>query len=161
MTQAYLSGPIINIEDRKDDFYTLVVNILNQMNVRVFSPQFLPPAPAKEIYERDVEWVRSSDFIIAEVSRPSHGVGMEIMLAIELGKPIVMFRDRSSKGLSKMVLGATGKVLFEYDEPSQVERILKSISFRSVQIGECKSCTSQVLDEKDSKLRCVLCGTLN
>ena len=41
------------------------------------------------IHDRDLEWLRNSDMVIAEVTVPSLGVGYEIARAIELGKPVL------------------------------------------------------------------------
>jgi hypothetical protein len=42
--------------------------------------------------------------MIAEVSTPSHGVGYEIALALQLGKPVCCF-FQSGRRVSKMILG--------------------------------------------------------
>ena len=108
MVLVYLSAPIIKKVSRKDEFCARVVSILEDLGLNVFAPQFLGPAEPEEIYRRDVHNVRMSDFILTEVSNPSLGVGMEIMLAIELVKPILMFYDGDIEALSKMVRGADG-----------------------------------------------------
>jgi nucleoside 2-deoxyribosyltransferase len=59
---------------------------------------------AEEIYQRDVDWVRGCDALVAEVSTPSHGVGYEIALAEMLGKPVFCCYARG-KRVSKMILG--------------------------------------------------------
>jgi nucleoside 2-deoxyribosyltransferase len=43
----------------------------------------------REVYERDTNWIRACDALIAEVSIPSHGVGYEIGFALGLGKPVL------------------------------------------------------------------------
>jgi len=35
----------------------------------------------QEVFERDVKGVKECDILVAEISEPSHDVGMEIMLA--------------------------------------------------------------------------------
>ena len=37
-----------------------------------------------QIHDRDIEWLKSSDIIIAEVTNPSLGVGYEIAMALNL-----------------------------------------------------------------------------
>ncbi|MHA2378321.1 MAG: nucleoside 2-deoxyribosyltransferase [Candidatus Thorarchaeota archaeon] len=160
MVLAYLSGPIIHSHQRKDDFYRLVVRMLEELDIDVFAPQFLPRAPAEEIYHRDVHYVRSCDLLIAEVSNPSHGVGMEIMLAIELLKPVLMFHHSSSEKLSRMVLGADGKVLFMYDELEEVSRRLLKHDLKKLTVAVCRECDSQVAEKSDNHVRCVACGSL-
>ena len=47
----------------------------------------------KEIYERDMEWLKKSDLVIAEVSMPSLGIGYELGVAEKLGKRVICFYD--------------------------------------------------------------------
>lgn len=58
----------------------------------------------RDVYVRDVEWIRSSDALIAETSAPSHGVGYEIGYALSLGKPVLALHQRDRK-VSKMITG--------------------------------------------------------
>jgi nucleoside 2-deoxyribosyltransferase len=57
-----------------------------------------------EVYARDVEWIRASDVLIAEVSAPSHGVGYEIGFALGLGKRVLALYEEGRK-VSKMLSG--------------------------------------------------------
>lgn len=41
------------------------------------------------IYKRDVDWLLESDFVIAEVTQPSLGVGYELGFAEAKGKPVL------------------------------------------------------------------------
>lgn len=160
MTLAYLSGPIIHTEDRRDDFYRVVIDFLEERGIDVFAPQFMPPASPEEIYERDVRNVRACDFLISEVSSPSHGVGMEIMLAVELSKPILLFFDSSSIRLSKMVSGAPGKALFKYLGLDDVIEVLERMDFTKLIVDECPVCESQVVESTEDQLRCISCNSL-
>jgi nucleoside 2-deoxyribosyltransferase len=58
----------------------------------------------REVYERDVAWIRACDALIAEVSVPSHGVGYEIGFALEQGKPVLCLAQ-SGRTVSKMITG--------------------------------------------------------
>ena len=57
-----------------------------------------------EVYARDVEWIRASDVLIAEVSAPSHGVGYEIGFALGLKKRVLALYEDGCK-VSKMISG--------------------------------------------------------
>lgn len=57
-----------------------------------------------EVYARDVEWIRTCDVLIAEVSSPSHGVGYEIGFALGLGKRVLALYEEGRK-VSKMISG--------------------------------------------------------
>ncbi len=59
-----------------------------------------------EIFQRDLEWLRESDALVAEVTNPSLGVGYEIAFAENMDKPVIcMFRELSGKKLSAMIAG--------------------------------------------------------
>ncbi len=60
--------------------------------------------PARQVYERDVIWIRNADALIAEVSVPSHGVGYEIAFALNAGKPVLCLFQEGRK-ISKMISG--------------------------------------------------------
>lgn len=66
------------------------------------------PLPADQIYERDIQMIKDADFVVAEVSNPSLGVGYELAFAEKLGRPILcLFNKDSEKSLSAMVTGNT------------------------------------------------------
>lgn len=64
----------------------------------------------REVYERDVQWVRDCDALIAEVSTPSHGVGYEVALALFLGKPVLCCYHQGQL-VSKLILGNNSPTL--------------------------------------------------
>ena len=69
--------------------------------------QMEPPetqSDADYIFQRDVNWVKTSQALIAEVSTPSHGVGYEIALAESLGLPVLCCYQAGRK-VSKMITG--------------------------------------------------------
>ncbi|TFG34731.1 hypothetical protein EU527_02050 [Candidatus Thorarchaeota archaeon] len=158
MVLAYLSAPIIHRGLRKDDFCSTVLKVLEDKGVTVFTPQLLPPADPEIIFKRDVDQVRKSDFLIAEVTSPSLGVGMEIMLSIELMKPVLLFRHSDANPLSKMVSGADGKALFIYESLTDVEKILQSLNFENLLVLKCPACSSHVAEVNAEEIRCIQCG---
>lgn len=69
-----------------------------------------------EIHDRDMDWVRESDMVIAEVTVPSLGVGYEIGRAIELGKPVLtLFKSGKGFSLSAMIAGSEGLTSLVYE----------------------------------------------
>jgi len=58
----------------------------------------------REVYDRDVAWIRACDALIAEVSAPSHGVGYEIGFALEQGKSVLCLAQ-ANLAVSKMITG--------------------------------------------------------
>ena len=59
---------------------------------------------ASDIYQRDVNWIKESDLLIAEISTPSHGVGYEIGFALSLQKPVFCLYNHEIVP-SKMITG--------------------------------------------------------
>lgn len=71
-------------------------------NERMLPPQY--------VYERDVDWIKNCDILVAEVSVPSHGVGYEIGLALNIGKPVLCIFQEGRK-VSKMISGNPNPML--------------------------------------------------
>ncbi len=63
-----------------------------------------------DVYSRDIEWIRSCDVLVADVSVPSHGVGYEIGFALGIGKPVLAVYQQGRK-ISKMISGNPDKNL--------------------------------------------------
>lgn len=69
-------------------------------NVMALEATVLP----RDVYERDVIWIRAARALIAEVSIPSHGVGYEVAFALSAGKPVLCLYQEGRK-VSKMISG--------------------------------------------------------
>ena len=70
----------------------------------------------REIFERDMSWLAEADFVVAEVSTPSLGVGYELGRAESLGKrALCLYRDREDRKLSAMVSGNPLLVVARYE----------------------------------------------
>ena len=75
----------------------------------------------KEIYDRDVEWLKSSELIVAEISIPSLGIGYELGLAESLGKKVICLYDiNSDKTLSAMIGGNDNFEIVKYNSIDEV-----------------------------------------
>jgi hypothetical protein len=60
----------------------------------------------QEIYKKDMDWLRSSRAVIADVSTPSIGVGYELGIAESLNLPtLILYRTDSKKRISAMISG--------------------------------------------------------
>ena len=67
--------------------------------------------PDREVHDRDLGWLRSCDYLVAEVTTPSLGVGYEIAKATEWGKPVLcLFRAEKGRRLSAMIAGSDAEV---------------------------------------------------
>jgi nucleoside 2-deoxyribosyltransferase len=82
----------------------------------------------KFIHDRDLKWIRESDFMIAEVSTPSLGVGYEIAMAIQLKKRIFcFFNNNNNRSLSAMISGSDKVQIYKYDTFEDIKKFLSQI----------------------------------
>lgn len=83
-------------------------------------------ASPRSIHDRDLEWLQSSDIIVAEVTTPSLGVGYEIARATQWQKRVLcLFRTGTAQTLSAMISGCPGVTVREYARVDDVDRILE------------------------------------
>lgn len=79
-----------------------------------------------EIYKRDMEWLGESDWVVAEVTSPSLGVGYELGKAEEMGKRILcLYRSLPEKKLSAMVVGNPKLRVHTYSNIDELKNILE------------------------------------
>jgi nucleoside 2-deoxyribosyltransferase len=64
------------------------------------------PISDDEIFNQDINLIKQSDIMVAEVSSPSHGVGYEICYAESIDIPIICFHLKHIK-ISAMIQGNT------------------------------------------------------
>lgn len=80
-------------------------------------------AEQERIYLHDIELLGQCDFMVAEVTTPSLGVGYEI--ASFEGKPILcLVKDSVGKNLSSMISGNPNVVVSKYADTVQAEQII-------------------------------------
>lgn len=81
-------------------------------------------AQAKEIdvhiYERDTEWLRSCDLVIAECTCPSLGVGYELANAEAHHIPVYIFYDRTKSNISAMLNGNAYFTIIPYESEADI-----------------------------------------
>ncbi len=79
----------------------------------------------KFIHDRDLDWLKASDAIVAEVTAVSMGVGYEIGRAVEMGKPVLcLFRNDVKINLSAMIAGCEDLELVYYAEIQDVKKAI-------------------------------------
>ena len=114
--RVYVAVPLTHDRDRERAQY--ICESLRGAGFEATSPwvaeedakQALIP---QEVYDRDVLAVAVSDAVVAEVSVPSLGIGMELMVAVSKGMPIACLHEKG-RTVSWMVLGAPGVHLVPY-----------------------------------------------
>ena len=91
------------------------------------------------IHKRDLEWLMVSDYLVAEVTTPSLGVGYEIARATQWGKPVLcLYRPKNGRSLSAMIAGCRSVTVRKYHEPAEVKNIFAEFLLAS-KSGETKS----------------------
>ena len=80
----------------------------------------------RRIHDRDLDWLKSSDCLVAEVTTPSLGVGYEIGKATEWGKPVLcLYRRMKGRSLSAMISGSSAVTMKEYQSPTELPEIFE------------------------------------
>ena len=79
------------------------------------------------IYERDTEWLRSSDVLIAECTNPSHGVGYELAYAEARNIPVHIFYDKRKANISAMLNGNAYFKVYPYENEVEIYPVLDKI----------------------------------
>ncbi|HEY0431660.1 MAG TPA: nucleoside 2-deoxyribosyltransferase [Pyrinomonadaceae bacterium] len=78
------------------------------------------------IHDRDLEWLRDSDYLVAEVTNPSLGVGYEIGKAAEWDKPVLcLYRPENGRSLSAMIAGCAAVTVREYQNAAELPDIFE------------------------------------
>jgi nucleoside 2-deoxyribosyltransferase len=122
--RVYLSVPIIT--NRNKRISKVIASIIREMGHEIVSNWVIEDTNDSNvnIFERDTKGVMNSDILVAYVSRPSTGVGMEIMLAHFLGKKVILVSKKGSK-ISRMLLHMHNKVLVEFQNTREMREMLK------------------------------------
>ena len=77
----------------------------------------------EEIYNRDMEWLKSADIVVAEVTTPSLGVGYELGIAEKLNIPVLcLYRPNEGSRLSAMISGNAIFTCREYKAFLEVQK---------------------------------------
>ena len=78
------------------------------------------------VFERDRVGSETCDVLVADVTEPSLGVGMEIMAAYKAGRKIVIVAKKGNV-TSRMLQHMDGKETLEYEDESEVYERLRHL----------------------------------
>ncbi len=108
------------------DLYKSIISLLKQNNVTIISGEQVADSvklsedkkiSKTEIFNREQRLISEADCVVAEVSKPSLGVGAEIAFALQKNKPVLaLMQDPKFQGvedkLSPMIAGNPSENLF-------------------------------------------------
>jgi hypothetical protein len=93
--------------------------------------------PDAELARRDLVWVASCDALVAEVSTPSHGVGVEVAAALAGGRPVLLIYRRGV-AVSRLLLGLPRVRAVAYDDSGDLREAVRRF-LAGVQSGSAVS----------------------
>ena len=127
--KVYLSAPMIL--NRSLGRASLMARAMQVSGHEFSSPWVLGPLEKSRpgglnVFERDKNGVEQSDAIVADVTEPSVGVGMEIMAAHKQGKKVIVV-VKKGKAVSGMLRDMEPKVTVEYSDESEIYGGLREV----------------------------------
>lgn len=126
MYKVYLAVPIIENRDVGKALH--ISKTIKDMGHKIISKWVTETDPGftkspQEVFTRDKNGVEDCDILVAEISYPSHGVGMEIMQAHIRGKMILCLFEKGT-AVSRMVLGLPKATMIEYASEREISEKL-------------------------------------
>ena len=82
-----------------------------------------------DVARRDLEWVAGCDALVAEVSTPSHGVGVEVATALRHGLPVLLVHRRGAQ-VSRLLLGLAGVEVATYAHAGEAAETVRGFLAR-------------------------------
>ena len=128
--KIYFAGSIRGGRDDKEIYEKIIQELTNYGDVLTehVGDQRLGSSGERRrensIYKRDMEWLRSADYVVAEVTNPSLGVGYEIGKVEDEKSILCLYRTQSDNSLSAMIPGNDNLEVAEYESVDQVRKIL-------------------------------------
>jgi hypothetical protein len=120
--KVYLSVPMI--ANRALKRANVMAMAIKDAGHNVSSPWVLGPIEnpnpnITNVFQRDLTGSESSDILVADVSQPSIGVGMEIMAAYKAGKRIILV-SRKGNPTSRMLQHMEKKETIEFEKEDEI-----------------------------------------
>ncbi len=124
-----ITGTITSAKEDSMKIYEILVEELTPYANNIYSPidTIKFKGTNEEMYKRAMRLLQKTDLVIAEMSNPSTGQGMELQEAVRLNIPIIIVAKKESK-ISSTVLGS-GKIkeTFFYDNKKDIKDNLSRI----------------------------------
>lgn len=115
-----------------EHLYPPIVNILQELGHEVLTAVFAAPGYSddghseltdEQVFTRDLELIHRSNVVVAEITQPSTGVGVEIEAAWNIGRPVIALFNTQipGKSLSAMVAGSKNNTVIKYQDSADLE----------------------------------------
>ncbi len=151
---VYIACSMIKAKQLDFSLLDILIEFTKSQGYNPFVPGKMEDASSKEIFERDMNWLRNSSKIIADVNEPSHGVGMEIMYAYQNEIPIICLLNEKNKPLSRMVEGSPNTVVLMYHSKNEIEEKLYNFELDKTKILFCSECNEKTIHLDKKCLKC-------
>lgn len=139
--KIYFSGSISGGRDKVED-YAKIVEILNGygnvLTTHIANPKLgkvEKGITAEEIYQRDINWLKESDIVFAEITVPSMGVGYELAYAENKNIPVICMYDKNVN-VSRMIIGNKNFIQIPYENIEELKEKIHEIMKQNM--GEIK-----------------------
>jgi len=135
-----ITGTVMTADGNSVKIYEDLVNICKKVSDNICSPLDTMKFKGNDIerYNRAMKLVKETDIIVAEMSVPSIGQGMELQEAVKLDIPIIVIARNGSK-VSGLIKGS-GKVksILYYNNIEDIEKeLIKQIEEENNERTNC------------------------
>lgn len=134
MKKVYFAGSIRG--GREDtSLYNEIISYINKTDIVMtefvgdieYSAEPGTLSHEQAIYTKDTTMLKDADLVIAECTRPSHGVGYELCYAERYEKPVYIIYRPGDHKLSAMLTGNPYFSVYTYNTREELFAILKLI----------------------------------
>lgn len=127
--KVYLSVPMI--ANRALPRAKLMAKAITDAGHTITSPWVLGPIENADptlvnVFQRDRKATEESDAIVADVTEPSIGVGMELMAAYKMRRKIILVAKKG-KVTSRMLMHMDHKETVEYEDEGEIYPALRRV----------------------------------
>ena len=120
--KAYITCPA-TCSQAKLPLLPIIKTIIKEKGIEPFV--FHIGTNSKEIFKRDMHLVKSCQLIVAEVSEPSHGVGIELGVGYCMGHSLILLHEKGKK-ISRLAKGLPNAIILEYKNIEDLKKKLNS-----------------------------------
>ena len=151
---VYIACSMIKAKQLDFSLLDYLIEYVTKQGYNSFVPGKMEDAPSKEIFERDMNWIKASNKVIADVNEPSHGVGMEIMYSYLHEIPVICLLNEKNMPLSRMVEGSPNTILITYKGFEDLSISLSEIELEKLEIKSCGNCNENTIHLDNTCKKC-------